>query len=253
MSAGLYALEKGAGSGLPIVMFHGFGGSHKVLTPIQDDLAADFRTLAFDLPGHGGSLNWDGRCVPAKMASAIWEDLDRRGIGKVHLAGHSMGGSVATLMTMFAGDRVASLTLLAPGGFGTEINSRVLRRYAVADTPETVRMAEENMFGWAGEVPDSVVARTLESRQVPGQIEKLVEIAAHITNDDKQGVLPREELAKFSMPVKVLWGTQDRVLPTRQAHRLPGHFAGHIFEDTGHMLPDEIPDAVIRLVRENVR
>ncbi len=38
------------------------------------------------------------------------------------------------------------------------------------------------------------------------------------------------------MPIKVLWGTQDRVLPTRQAHKLPGVVATHIFERTGHML-----------------
>lgn len=253
MASSLFALEKGAGSGPPIVLLHGFGGSHKIWTPIQDDLSNDHPTLAYDLPGHGGSLVWEGRCVPSKMASGIWEDLDRRGVGKVHLAGHSMGGAIAALMTMFSAERVASLTLLAPGGFGTEINGRLLRRYAVCDTEEKARSVLEGMFGWTGEVPDALVKETAEHRNLPGQMEKLVEIVSHITKDDQQGVLPRDELAKFDMPVKVLWGTQDRVLPTRQAHRLPGHFAGHIFEDTGHMLPHEIPEAVIRLLRENIR
>jgi pyruvate dehydrogenase E2 component (dihydrolipoamide acetyltransferase) len=55
------------------------------------------------------------------------------------------------------------------------------------------------------------------------------------------------------MPTKVVWGAQDRVLPTRQAHRLPGHIAVHVFEGVGHMLPHEIPDAVARLIRENAR
>jgi pimeloyl-ACP methyl ester carboxylesterase len=53
--------------------------------------------------------------------------------------------------------------------------------------------------------------------------------------------------------VKVLWGTQDRVLPTRQAHRLPGRIGVHIFENTGHMLPQEIPDEAAYLILENTR
>jgi pyruvate dehydrogenase E2 component (dihydrolipoamide acetyltransferase) len=51
----------------------------------------------------------------------------------------------------------------------------------------------------------------------------------------------------------VLWGTQDRVLPTRQAHKLPGAIAVHIFEKTGHMLPQEIPHEVAGLILENTR
>jgi pyruvate dehydrogenase E2 component (dihydrolipoamide acetyltransferase) len=53
--------------------------------------------------------------------------------------------------------------------------------------------------------------------------------------------------------VKVLWGTQDRIVPTRQAHRLPGRIAIHVFEDAGHMLPLEIPDEVAFLILENTR
>jgi pimeloyl-ACP methyl ester carboxylesterase len=51
----------------------------------------------------------------------------------------------------------------------------------------------------------------------------------------------------------VIWGTQDRVLATRQAHRLPGRIAVHIFEGTGHMLPQEIPGDAAKLILENAR
>ena len=46
--------------------------------------------------------------------------------------------------------------------------------------------------------------------------------------------------------------TQDRVLPTRQSHKLPGEVATHVFERVGHMPHLEIPDAVCRLVREQL-
>jgi pyruvate dehydrogenase E2 component (dihydrolipoamide acetyltransferase) len=51
--------------------------------------------------------------------------------------------------------------------------------------------------------------------------------------------------------VKVLWGMQDRVVPTRQAHRLPGRIAVHVFEEAGHMLPLEVPDDVAALILES--
>ncbi|MCP4318770.1 MAG: hypothetical protein GY789_22940 [Hyphomicrobiales bacterium] len=68
-----------------------------------------------------------------------------------------------------------------------------------------------------------------------------------------QGTFRRNELAELPMPVKVLWGTQDRLLPTRQAHRLPPMFAAHVFENTGHMLIEERGADVVALIRQNIR
>ena len=76
-------------------------------------------------------------------------------------------------------------------------------------------------------------------------------IADEIIDGSVQKTLPRDELAALPMPIKVLWGTQDRVLPTRQAHKLPGVVATHIFERTGHMPHLELPKEVTRLILQN--
>jgi pyruvate dehydrogenase E2 component (dihydrolipoamide acetyltransferase) len=80
-----------------------------------------------------------------------------------------------------------------------------------------------------------------------------VSIVETFFDGTRQKLLPVAALAELKLPVKVLWGTQDRVLPTRQAHRLPGRIAVHIFEDAGHMLPYEIAAEVAHLVLENTR
>jgi pimeloyl-ACP methyl ester carboxylesterase len=252
MSAALFARQAGEG-GVPLVFLHGFGSTHTNWKTIQDSFAATRKTIAYDLPGHGGSLQFDGDISPKNMASAILADLTARGIDKFHLAGHSLGGSVSCLMALEASGRVSSMTLLSPGGFGNEVNGRLLQRFAAARDAETVRSCLEEMFGWSNPVSDYSVAFRTEVRQMPGQTETLVALCQRIARNGRQGVLPREQIAALDIPVKVLWGTQDRVLPTRQAHRLPGHIAGHIFEDTGHMLIEEIPGAVTRLIRENIR
>lgn len=252
MSATLFAHEAGEG-GIPLVFLHGFGSNHSNWKDVQGAFAGSRRTIAYDLPGHGRSLGFPGDRAPKRISPALLADLTGRGVGKFHLVGHSFGGAIACLMAFAAADRVASLTLLAPGGFGSEINGRALARFAAARDAESVRHCLEDMFGWSNPISEEAVRMRSEIRQLPGQSEVLMEMVGHIARNGRQGVIAREAMASLDMPVKVLWGTQDRILPTRQAHRLPGNIAGHIFEDTGHMLIDEIPDPVIRLIRENIR
>ena len=125
MASSLYAADRGAGS-KTVVFLHGFGGCHAVWGEVTSALAPGVRTIAYDLPGHGLSLDFPGRTAKA-AAQAILADLAARGMKRVHLVGHSMGGAVATLMAL-SPERVASLTLLAPGGFGPEINGPLMRR-----------------------------------------------------------------------------------------------------------------------------
>lgn len=244
-----------------VVFLHGFGGEcgdwRDICRAIAGPSGAERPTLAYDLPGHGGSLLAAGTGGAGRMAKAVLADIETRGIGHIHLVGHSMGGAVAALMAMRAPRQVASLTLLAPGGFGPEINLPLLARYAEARTRETLLAALEQMFGWNRDVPQLLLDQRLLARNMPGAVDALKLILPAMTTGEglerRQGTLPREDLAALRMPVKVLWGTQDRVLPTRQAHKLPPMFATHVFEETGHMLIEEQEEAVIALIRQNIR
>ncbi|MEM9107566.1 MAG: alpha/beta fold hydrolase [Pseudomonadota bacterium] len=253
----LYAAEQGNSGGAPVVLLHGFGGNARVWADLQPALAPDRLTLAFDLPGHGRSLTAAGSERTGKMAGAVTQDLARRGFDRVHLVGHSMGGAVATLMALRTPRMIASMTLLAPGGFGPEINHRLLRRYANAEDRDALLAALENMFGWNCAIPEWLVDRILAERAQPGAIDGLNRLLDGMLKQRDsalgQGTFGRLDLAELSMPVSVLWGTQDRVLPTRQAHRLPPLFAAHVFEDTGHMLIEERGEAVLHLVRRTIR
>jgi pyruvate dehydrogenase E2 component (dihydrolipoamide acetyltransferase) len=164
-----------------------------------------------------------------------------------------MGGAAAALAALMEPERVASLTLLAPGGFGHEINRKLLCRYAAATEEAELQLLLEQFFGWEGNVPEGLAAEQARERSVAGASAALNATVATFFEGDLQRMLPINDIARLSVPVKVLWGTQDRVLPTRQAHRLPGRLAVHIFERTGHMLPYEIPDEVAFLILESTR
>lgn len=247
----LHARVKGRGAPA-IVLLHGFGGYHGDWTDIQVELARDAQVLAYDLPGHGQSLDFPGAGSATAAAKAVLADLDARGIQRVHLAGFSMGGAIAALIALRAPDRVASLTLIAPGGFGPEINGPLLERLATADHDE-LREAIDAMAAPGFETLTRDVAAASAVHGAPGQRAKLAEIAAIIAKDSRQGEIPRAQLATLTMPVTVLWGDADPVLPYHQTSDLPGHFQLETLPGKGHMLLNEARRAVTAAIRKSVR
>lgn len=252
MSEALHAREKGNGP-QTLVLLHGFGGQAMDWYDIQPDLARDARVLAYDLPGHARSLDHPAAGSASGMAKAILADLDARGIARAHVAGFSMGGAVATLMALRAPERVASLTLLAPGGFGPEISGERLARLAAPGSTDGLRAALNAMCAPGFEMPTKVIAVVAAMQSVTGQREKLVEIAGKISKDDRQGEIPRASLAGLAMPVTVVWGTADPVLPFSQSENLPETFRLVVLPGVGHMLTEEARKPVIQAIRTTMR
>ena len=240
----LSARQVGIESGETLVLLHGFGGSGHSFDPVLEDLGRKARLILPDLPGHGGSVEVGGKRHPRAGADAVLSTLDRLGIEHFHLGGFSMGGAVACLIAMKAPGRVKSLTLVAPGGFGPEIAAATLRQFARARSREELRDALSRMVAPGAEVPETDLAALEAERRDEALVGELTAIAEMITRDDRQGELPRESLAAIECPVRVLWGTDDPVLPVTQSRDLPDGFALRRIEGAGHMLLHEAREAV---------
>ena len=248
----LNLVETGAKGGRPLVLLHGFAAHAGYWEPVIKQMAGSRHVLAYDLPGHGASaVAGDGGT--RDMARAVAADLAGRVPGPVDLAGHSMGGAVACLIALSQPAMVHSLSLLAPGGFGREINAKLLKRFAAATTREQLEPLFEQFYGWRSPVPEGAVEQMVALRQKPGMADYLVSLADRLFDDDVQREIDRHAVAALGIPTKVIWGTQDRVTPTRQAHKLPGMIGVHVFEGVGHSVADEIPAEVVRLIGENCR
>ncbi len=252
MSGDIYARVQGKGPET-VVLLHGFGGHHDVWYDIQPALAARARVVAYDLPGHGRSLRYPGAGPAHVAAKAILADLGARGIARAHFAGHSMGGAIAVLAALRAPETVASLTLIAPGGFGPEINFDLLRRYAAAADADALRACMDGMSAPGFPMPTKYVAGLIATRAVAGQRETLIEIAGLITKGDRQGEIPRDSLATLAMPTRVLWGTADTVLPYAQTTDLPANIVLETLPGKGHMLLEEATEQVVRAIRRALR
>jgi pimeloyl-ACP methyl ester carboxylesterase len=228
-----------------LALLHGFGGVADVWHDIAERLSVNHRMIVYDLPGHGRSLNYPKAGPPKIAARAIADDLRSRGPGPLHLVGHSMGGAIAVLVALGAQDLVASLTLVAPGGMGEEINAPLLRRFGDAQSHHEIAACLKAMSTPGAPDPDPRAAVLAAARGSAEQHRKLVEIAELITRDGRQGVIPTNILASLSIPVSVLWGTDDPVLPYAQARNLPPNVEVTAIPGAGHMLIEEAPQAII--------
>ncbi|WP_269859643.1 alpha/beta fold hydrolase [Streptomyces sp. RPT161] len=102
----------------PIVLLHGSGGSSTMWFPNVAALSAHHPVYAVDTPGDPGR-SVQHRPIFEPEASAAWLDevLDGLGLTQVHLIGSSYGGWLALNQTLHSPSRIATSTLLDPGGF----------------------------------------------------------------------------------------------------------------------------------------
>ena len=236
------------GDGDPLVLLHGFGGDHTGWFTVIPRLP-NVPTLAYDLPGHGRSLEAPGAGRAGAMAKGLIADLDARGIGRFHLAGHSMGGAVATLAATRAPGRVRSLTLLAPGGFGSEIAYDVLRAWAAASGRPAIARALRRMTAPGHETGAFEIGRVEAMRRRPGQMAVLDTIVRGLVDaQGKQGAIGRDAIRALpetlDAPVTLMWGEVDPVVSVRHAEGLDDALDVTRLSGIGHMLMEECPREV---------
>ncbi len=223
------------GSGGTAVLLHGFGGYSGQWAQVQSLLTSP--SIAFDLPGHGKAMDWAGDHGTIGTRDAVIAEIEQRNLPKVHLVGHSRGGAIAILVALKCADRIGSLTLVAPGGCGPEIAGDDLKAHATARTRDEIIAALTSLYA-PDAVPVDVIEQLVEQRKGPKAGAVLLALVPSLMRDGKQGMLDLSRLNDAAFPIHVLWGTQDAVLPFRQAENFRTIAKVELIEGAGHMLPE---------------
>jgi pimeloyl-ACP methyl ester carboxylesterase len=157
MAAGVVELaHRRSGSGPPAVILHGLLGSGRNWQGIATALGAKFDVVLPDLRNHGGSP-WDAEAGYSALVADVLALLDRLGLARVRLVGHSMGGKVAMALALTAPDRVERLVVvdIAPVAYGPGLDE-LLAAMRALDLGRMTRRAEADA-ALSAAVPDRSV------------------------------------------------------------------------------------------------
>jgi 2-hydroxy-6-oxonona-2,4-dienedioate hydrolase len=212
-------LETGAGT--PLILMHGTGGHLEAYTRNLRALAAGYRVVAYDYPGHG----WTTPAQTDLEVDAYVEHLaglmDALGIERAHLSGESLGGWVAVKFAARYPDRVDRLILNTPGG--TMATPEVMERIrslsqAAADDPseERIRARLEWLMADPRSVTDELVAirRGVYSR--PGFAASMRHILCLQDPDvRRRNMVTDDDLAAIAAPTLVIWTSDDPSGPAK--------------------------------------
>jgi pimeloyl-ACP methyl ester carboxylesterase len=230
-----------------LIWLHGAGMDHSVWT-LQARAKAfhDGNSLAVDLPGHGRSGGIAFATI-AEASSWLLRLLDRLGIARPTLIGHSMGALIALEAAATAPERVGRLALL--GAAPRMPVHPALLAAAAEDLPRAAAMIAEWGIGGAAKLTGggtpgvslTTSARRLLETSRPGML--ATDLAACNAYADGEA-----QAAMVRCPTLVLCGGQDRMTPAKQGQRLAGMIVGAravMIPAAGHMMMLERPKPVL--------
>jgi pimeloyl-ACP methyl ester carboxylesterase len=230
---GFHIRYQEAGEGPPLVHLHGAGGLW--LTPAHDLLRRSFRVIAFEMPGFGAAENPKTQTVQ-DLATTMAVAARALGLSRFNLIGTSFGGTVASWMAVQQRDLIAGLVLDAPSLIRPEGSE------PVSGSPEEIA---HRLYAHPERAPSTPAVE-------PAIAARRLTFLRRLRGPARDTVL-EEGLRRLRIPTLVLFGTQDRVIPSVMGRvykeLIPNAHLVFVY-DAGHALMVERPEAVAEVVTD---
>ena len=258
-----------AGSGPAVLLIHGVGDNSTAWQPVHARLAKRFTVIAPDLLGHGLSDKPRADYSVAAYANGMRDLLSVLGIDKVTVVGHSLGGGVAMQFAYQFPHLVDRLVLVSAGGVTRDVNIAlraaslpiggealaVLRLPLVLPTLQTL-----------GRMLGTVIGSSGIGRDIPNALRILAELpeptaSAAFTRTLRAVVDWRGQVVTMldrcylteSIPVQLVWGDKDAMIPVSHAHMAHAAMPGsrlEVFAGSGHFPYHDDPQRFVELIED---
>ena len=249
-----------SGTGKPLLLIHGLGGSARSWSTIWKPLAARHDVIAVDLPGFGATPALRGETSIRTLSDAVTSFIDAQDLRGVDAVGSSMGARLVLELAR-RGGVLGSVVSLDPGGFwrGWErhaffssiwLSIRAVRllqplmpAIAANKVARTMLLAQFSRRPWA--LDPAVVLEEMRSYAHARSFDELLHRLAY--GEQQEGV-PR---GSIEAPLVIGWGRNDKVCLPRQAKRALSLFPDarmHWFERCGHFPHWDAPHETAELI-----
>ena len=254
------------GTGPVLLLIHGMGGSCENWHGVIEPLARNYTVMAPDLPGHGGSAPGTGDYSLGALAVHLRDLLLALGRDRATLVGHSLGGGIAMKLAYQFPELAERVVLVSSGGLGPEV-SLLLRAAAlpgaelfIAATAKPGRRAGAVLarslraVGLRPTADVAEVARGYASLADRGRRAAFLATLRSVIRPGGQRVDGRDRLyLAAGVPVLLVWGSHDPIIPIRHGERAHEAIAGsrlEIFDDVGHLPQLEAPGRFVAVLSQ---
>ena len=254
------------GQGEPVfVLLHGFGASLFSWREVTAPLAEMGTVIAYDRPAFGLTerpLEWEGESPYSQDAQVelVIGLMDALGVEQAILVGNSAGGTISMLTALKYPQRVQSLILVdpavyagggAPGWIRPLLGTPQMRhlgplvaRQIQTRGPELVELAWHD--------PTRLTSEIMEGYQKPLRVDNWDKALWELTVSSRESGLA-ERLSEFDLPVLVITGDDDRIVPTEQSLQLAKEIPNAqlvVIPQCGHVPHEECPDVFMQAVTD---
>ena len=246
-------LESGKGNNRHILFIHGLGSAADRWMKIPDTLSSEFHSMAIDLPGFGESEK------PAKVDYTI--DQFRKFIisflketsienEPTILVGHSLGGYIASEITIQNPNHVHQLVLIDSSGMLNQ-PTPILDEYleaAMNPTKDNVRKAFEKMVADPTRIPSQLVDGFIRRINMPNAKHAFESTLANSATTQ----IGLDRLRQIKIPTLILWGIHDKVIPLEHSKFFKETISDsklEVIDDAGHAPFAEKPDQVSKILK----
>ncbi len=238
------------GSGPPVLLIHGLGGSIESWTNNIEELAKTMRVFAIDLPGFGQSDKPKISYTIEFFRDFIVDFLKQLQIGKISMVGSSLGGHIAAEITINRPALAEKLVLTSPAGTLPRSfkGSPALRRYVKVLDAKSVQEVKKALYAVDNKPVDNSYAQTvLEKISMPGAKHAFL---SALRGSARAPRLTNKRLQKIKAPTLLLWGKEDIMIPVKFAEPFVKMRNCRIvlLENCGHRPHAERPELFNRIV-----
>lgn len=254
----LHYRDEGLRTGPTLLLIHGFSASLQTWEPWVARLGDTYRIVSLDLPGHGlTSAPSDYQASIEAYRDLVDAFVTAQRLDRFVLAGSSMGGNVAWEYALAHPEHVDGLILVGASGWeDTRAEAQdeppifqLLRNPTLGpimrdlDNAALIRQGLEAAFFDPTKVDDAMATRYVDMSRAPGHRAILLQMTLGFR--ERHYATPERLAPLAAMPVLVLQGDTDRLVPPEHGQRFADAISSAtlvMYEDTGHLPQEEIPD-----------